>query len=214
MTKNQIDYAKLREEQRHNIIQEKLTDREVGAKELTAATGFGTLNENVRHNLATEYYSYANLDELRRHNVNLESVNWYEAESDRQYKQKTAETGYLNAQTQSAAQLETVRHNQAVESETNRHNYVLEDEQIRHQNAEDTRLDAKNQAEISKIEAEASRARSESDKANAWISLETARTNAQIDRWENQNMTDIVDSSSGMVRSATGFVSGLDSIPY
>lgn len=51
MTKNQIEYLKLRETQRSNAANERLTEiRDKNAKDL----GFATLGETARHNLATE----------------------------------------------------------------------------------------------------------------------------------------------------------------
>lgn len=98
MTKNQIEYLKLRESQRANLAQEGLTRaRDQRSYEI----GLGTLAESSRHNLATEEQARASLDETSRHNLAGEG------------------------QAQRSLD-ESVRHNQATEQEMRRHNIVGE----------------------------------------------------------------------------------------
>lgn len=98
MTKNQIEYLKLRETQRANLAQEDLTrSRDSRAYEVS----LGTLAESQRHNRATEIQARLSLDETSRHNLAGEVLT----------------RGNLD---------ESIRHNQAVEKEASRHNKVGE----------------------------------------------------------------------------------------
>nr|AMP18943.1 hypothetical protein [Otarine picobirnavirus] len=98
MTKNQIEYLKLRETQRANLVQEDLTrSRDSRSYEI----GLGTLAESQRHNRATEEQARVSLDETVRHNLAGETLT----------------RGNLD---------ESIRHNQAVEAEASRHNKVGE----------------------------------------------------------------------------------------
>lgn len=98
MTKNQIEYLKLRETQRSNLAQEELTrTRDSRSYEI----GLGTLAESQRHNRATEEQARVSLDETARHNLAGEQL------------------------TRSSLD-ESIRHNQAVELEAARHNKVGE----------------------------------------------------------------------------------------
>lgn len=98
MTKNQIEYLKLRETQRSNLAQEDLTRaRDSRSYEI----GLGTLTESQRHNRATEEQARVSLDETARHNLAGERL------------------------TRSSLD-EGIRHNQAVEAEAARHNKVGE----------------------------------------------------------------------------------------
>lgn len=98
MTKNQIEYLKLRESQRANLAQEDLIRTR---DQRSYAIGLGTLAESQRHNMVTESQARASLDETSRHNVAGE---------------KQAQ---LNLE-------ETTRHNKATEEEMRRHNVVGE----------------------------------------------------------------------------------------
>lgn len=98
MTKNQIEYLKLRETQRSNLAQEDLTR---SRDSRTYEIGLGTLAESQRHNRATESQARLSLDETARHNLAGEAL------------------------TRSSLD-ESIRHNQAVETEASRHNKVGE----------------------------------------------------------------------------------------
>lgn len=115
MTRNQIEYLKLRETQRSNQTQEELTrQRDQTTREL----GFANLAEAQRHNLAGEQHNINVLGETKRHNVATEQ-------------QQVAQLQYNYA-----VLGETQRHNQATESaqerqliELNRHNLATENTQ-------------------------------------------------------------------------------------
>lgn len=98
MTKNQIEYLKLRETQRSNAAQEQLTaHRDARTYEIA----LGNLNESVRSHKANEDLGNRQLLETTRSNMERERTNW-------------------------AVLGETQRHNQAVEGETYRHNLETE----------------------------------------------------------------------------------------
>lgn len=205
MTKNQIDYAKLKEEHRHNVVEEVLGTREVGAKELTAATGYESMKEAGRHNLATEAYSYANLDELRRHNVSLENVNWYTAQSDRTYKEAQASIGFTNAQTAKDTQLETVRHNKVNELEDLRHNQVVEgyEKDLKSAQSHEAFAEADKDLAQSKLyEAQAKR------ETNARF-LDTYKATEQAKYWQDSIMESYLSDTLGAAESVAklGFTS-------
>lgn len=137
MTNNQIQFAKLQEDRRHNLISE---------------------GETARHNRRSEdvgYYTggaaYAGVAENRRHNQEQESINWYTAENlgnlqAAQTSKTTSEVGVEagklgestrhNKQTeyQASSELsEKMRHNKQTETqtaasiaETTRHNKEME----------------------------------------------------------------------------------------
>lgn len=146
MTKNQIEYLKLRETQRANLKNESLTEmRDKTAKEL----GFGNLAETSRHNQATERHNTYVLGETQRHNLAQESLNAKSLEESARhnlsmegyYRDQLTETqrsnlareglerGKLSIQ---ASQVhEQARHNQVVELETRRSNVARESEMYR-----------------------------------------------------------------------------------
>ena len=124
MTSNQINYAKLQEDKRHNIVSEK---------------------ESARHNRRSEdvgYYTggaaYAGVAENKRHNLEQESINWYTAENlgglqQAQTAKTTSEVGVEQGKLD-----ETGRHNKSTESqalrtqdEVNRHNRIMEQQNDR-----------------------------------------------------------------------------------
>lgn len=126
MTNNQIQYAKLQEDRRHNIVSEA---------------------ETARHNKRSEdvgFYTggaaYAGVAESTRHNQEQERINWYTAENlgalqGAQTAKTTSEIGVESGKLE-----ETERHNLATEQkdlqsleETRRHNQQTEsqkDEEI------------------------------------------------------------------------------------
>lgn len=144
MTKNQIDFAKHKEEMRHNQEME--------------AQGRTTISENKRHNIASENVGWgnvmvgrSNVAETQRHNVSTEAINWYQSEALANLQSELAKQANTNSQfissnigvqrdtlkeTQrhnlgmediySGQNAETVRHNTAVELETNRSNLMRE----------------------------------------------------------------------------------------
>lgn len=119
MTANQINYAKLNEDRRHNSVTEV---------------------ETARHNRKQEdigYYTggaaYAGVAENSRHNREQEAINWYTAQNlgELQAAQAGKTASEIGVEASKAG--ETVRHNQATEGiqsatqrETGRHNLVSE----------------------------------------------------------------------------------------
>lgn len=78
MTQNQIAFARLREDIRHNQATEGYTSLELseGARHNVATEG-----ENYRHNVAGEQINWYNAGETNRHNTQTEGLNWYLAPS-------------------------------------------------------------------------------------------------------------------------------------
>lgn len=145
MTKNQIEYAKLRETIRNNTAQEGLTRKR---DEAARVLGINTLAESSRHNQAVEVLDTAKLGETKRSNLARE------AETQRSNVAKETETNRANvareveterhqkaseaidigrAATTAAQAAETVRSNLARESETTRHNLVMESKNLQPQ---------------------------------------------------------------------------------
>lgn len=147
MTKNQIEYLKVREQQRANVANEDLTRQR---DTLAHQRGLIELRESGRHNRATEGLTGAqldiqrgSLDETSRHNrttegqqqAQLVELNRHNLASEALQRGQLSETSRHNV----AVEGETVRHNQASESATlidlqekNRHNVATETESKRH----------------------------------------------------------------------------------
>lgn len=119
MTNNQINYARLNEDRRHNSVTEV---------------------ETARHNRRQEdvgFYTggaaYAGVAENARHNREQESINWYTAENLGNLQSAQATKTQSEVGVESAKQSESARHNEATErqamhgqDETNRHNRITE----------------------------------------------------------------------------------------
>lgn len=159
MTANQIKFAELREQQRHNRVSERHEHRDVNSRRLSAESAWETAQANSR-NATTNWFSYL---EQARANKAQES---------------------LKAQSQE----ETARHNVEMESqgrstisEQVRHNF--ETEGINWFNATQTQRNAERQSSASLIQAENARdandiRRSELSETirrnSAWMNLEQA----------------------------------------
>lgn len=127
MTHNQIDFARLKEERRHNVTGEGETARHNVAQEAIGRTSAGA-------SVMQAQASQATARELARHNVATEGINWYTAQNLAMLQGAQAEN-----QTQQAAKTEsevgvqagvlyeTRRHNATVEHETQRHNIASEE---------------------------------------------------------------------------------------
>lgn len=168
MTKNQIEYLKLRETQRANLKQEQLTEmRDTAAKDL----GFATLGETQRHNMANETHQVNVLGETKRHNLASEAVEQFKAQEIQRHNiageqlesAKLDETSRHNMVTegqtsrsldiQHANVTESMRHNQVVETESHRSNVEREAETRRSNLAreqETTRSNMAREAETSR----------------------------------------------------------------
>lgn len=170
MTRNQIDFAKHKENVRHNLEMEK--------------QGYQTIGESVRHNKKSEDIGYANvglgysnLAELSRHNQQSEAVNWFTAQnlaylqgeqagyydalrektgSEVGVAQRNATTNALNYVVNLKSILESGRHNKVTENEIQRHNIATEAIQNWGALAQLKRADASiTSAEAAKKQAEA-----------------------------------------------------------
>lgn len=138
MTRNQIEYAKLREQVRANQAQEALTSLrdqrtyDVSTRSLDESSRhnralemleFGRMSEVGRHNRATEQAQSVQLQETARHNRETETLGSAQlVEQQRSNVARELETSRSNL----AREAETARSNQARESETHRANLVRE----------------------------------------------------------------------------------------
>lgn len=126
MTHNQIDFARLREERRHNVIGEQETGRHNRASEVIGRTSASAAVSQAAasHRMASE---------TARHNVTTENINWYTAENlamlqgAQAYNQTQMGDKAASEVGVQAGQLgEAQRHNVTTEHETQRHNITSE----------------------------------------------------------------------------------------
>lgn len=152
MTHNQIAYANLIENRRHNKVVESETHRSNVANETEAnrhnvsveneanrhnvateeetkrhnlineAQGWAQIEETKRSNLARERLSSLTLDETIRHNLVVEETNTVNALENVRHNKATEAQGYASITVAQSSMLEAIRHNQAVETENKRHN--------------------------------------------------------------------------------------------
>lgn len=85
MTQNQINYARIVEDRRHNLATERQSAIELAETQRHNVYSEGvsnrSLTEQGRHNLATESLSWYGAQETARHNLRSEDLNWYIAPS-------------------------------------------------------------------------------------------------------------------------------------
>lgn len=112
MTANQINYAKLKEEVRHNRVSERHEHQDVRTRRLGAQTAAYSATESARHNRETEQINWWNAREATRHNQEVESTNWFNAQESRRHNQEVEQTNWFNVRTTTA---ESQRHNAAME---------------------------------------------------------------------------------------------------
>lgn len=105
MTRNQIDFAKFKEEQRHNRASESIGATTAGAAVSQAAASHRMASESQRHNIATE------------------GINWYTAENLGILQKAQA----VNQLATGAKNLSEVGVQAGMLDETVRHDYVTED---------------------------------------------------------------------------------------
>lgn len=126
MTHNQIDFARLKEERRHNVIGEQETGRHNRASEAIGSTSASAAvsQASASHRMASE---------TARHNVATEYINWYTAgnlamlQGAQAYNQTQMGDKASSEVGVQAGQLdETYRHNVTTERETHRHNITSE----------------------------------------------------------------------------------------
>lgn len=132
MTHNQIDFARLKEERRHNVAGEGETGRHNRASEAIGATSASAAvsQASAAHRMASE---------TARHNIETENINWYSAQNLAYLQGAQAYNQYnmgMKAGSEvgvQAGQLsESERHNRATEAEIGRHNVTSETETQRH----------------------------------------------------------------------------------
>lgn len=128
MTKNQIEYLKLRETERANRANESLTQiRDATNREL----GFATLGETTRHNKETEAHNLRVLGETNRHNLATENYQIQMLGETIRHNQQSEQLEGRKIDLNQNIYEESVRHNQAVETETYRSNLAKESETYR-----------------------------------------------------------------------------------
>lgn len=151
MTANQINYAKHREEKRHNVISEAQKERDLAIGEKNAVTSFFNAEtsrlgqqetaranrekeainwfqsrETARHNQAQEQYNTDYLYEVSRHNQASEELGQSQLSESIRHNS-------ISEQLTSQQQAELARHNLASEEETHRTN-------VRRENTEQQRV--------------------------------------------------------------------------
>lgn len=94
MTANQINYAKHKEEVRHNLISERHEHQDVQTRRQQARTAQFTAQENQRHNQEQEAINWWSNRETQRHNQEQEATNWFNVRT------VTGETERHNRQTE------------------------------------------------------------------------------------------------------------------
>lgn len=94
MTANQINYAKLKEESRHNRVSERHEHQDVATRRYQASTAAFNAQETQRHNQEQERVNWWSARETQRHNQEQESANWFNIRTT------TAETERHNRQTE------------------------------------------------------------------------------------------------------------------
>lgn len=157
MTSNQIAYAKMREEKRHNLVTEGQNVRDLANKERQTEIQSRSQSEGARHNLATERQNWWMGMETQRHNmfgeaqdraktrsqVQLQNTQGQallrqtavaerdaasrELQSLASYRQSTAALQSANIAGNQLA--ESIRHNIVGETEAQRHNVAMETQQ-------------------------------------------------------------------------------------
>lgn len=172
MTKNQIEFAKLQEQQRANRAQEALTGRR---DTLTAQLGLNTLEETKRANRERERQNTVVLGETQRHNLRLESLQAIGLDETSRHnkaqEQVSLQVANETARSNRARERETSRANKAQELEANRSNRVREAETAR-----------------------ANRAREAEDVRAHNLNYDIGRQNVALgygNLWESQRRTDL-----------------------
>lgn len=111
MTQNQIAWAKVQEEKRHNVISEGETGRHNLAEEQiryqsnSIQKEMNTINshhyvrmdrENQRHNRAEERISNKQIAESRRHSKESEEISWFQSQEQRRHNVATEGVDWAN----------------------------------------------------------------------------------------------------------------------
>lgn len=148
LTTQQVAYAKVLEERRHNREAERLTGQANQINQQQADTASRGQVEQGRHNVETERTNWWSAQETQRHNVQQEMLNAFQAQSTARLQSAQAE-GVLrqagvaerqatvserNAELRANELAESIRHNQVYEMESQRHNQYQESIWTRQQN--------------------------------------------------------------------------------
>lgn len=126
MTANQINYARVREDRRHNLISEKHEHEDVRTRRMTAGANVSQAetarlrqSEDARHNRMSERFNTEKLNiesaETRRHNAATEDVQRFSALAESIYKQSKAQ--FESRQAAVSEREASVRERQAAVSE-------------------------------------------------------------------------------------------------
>lgn len=133
MTANQINYAKHREDVRHNLRSEQQKDRDLAIGEKNAVTNAysaetGRLShyETARHNREQESINWFQSRETARHNVVSESQFATQLAETQRHNVASEQLQSRQTAVQESQLSESIRHNSSVERETSRHNKVSE----------------------------------------------------------------------------------------
>lgn len=178
MTRNQIDYQKHIEEQRHNLAMEEVERNKAGESQ---RHNLATEQESARHNVASE-------SETNRSNVANErvrsDVNVINAEHYRQQDAETQRSNYAREEQQRVSQLENERHNLVSEqialiganAQSSQARAALENAIVNARNADTLALNALiNERGVAVRETEASIKQQEAD-----ISQQRANSQAMV----------------------------------
>lgn len=182
MTGNQIEYWKLQEGKRHNIVTEKESERHnVAGEKETYRHNFATEGETNRHNRQTEQVDLGNLQESVRHNKTTEQEsNRHNLETERQGRDVISETNRHN--------LETERQGRDVIAETGRHNRVTEGIDIGRLNESVRHNVASENIDLSKLQ-ETARHNAASERVDTGrLNVEQERQDVEATRAQYQNV--------------------------
>lgn len=208
MTSNQISYWANKEKERNNRKLEEIN--EYTAQE-NARHNKAYEEETKRHNEETEKYGYSTLAETNRHNLAIESISAQEAETKRiqqiaqnQYWEAMAEVSAREAAaTERNADINAI--NAVTRAQEVQNNYVLGlmNAETAQKNASTARYQAQTE-ELRRLNSER-----ETDLKVRMSNYEIEDLQSQQQRRKVQNVTDVIDSVSGLLRVGKDFVSGL-----
>lgn len=106
MTANQINYAKQREEARHNLVAESISHRQATASEMQGTAALRQADT-----------ARASFNEQARHNREGESINWFQQMESRRHNQAQEAVQNREADTHVGQLSESIRHNKVSESQ-------------------------------------------------------------------------------------------------
>lgn len=189
MTANQINYAKHREDVRHNRVSEIHEHRKIGISERAQT-------ETERHNREGETINWFQSREAARHNVVSESqfsdqlaetrranqAREYETHRSNVAQESEARRSHLaNEALQGSSLAESIRHNRIGETETARHNLASESYNLsqltqRRRELEESARHNREQERISWYDASAAQIRAQASMRSAEAAIQQAGT--------------------------------------